>query len=106
MEIVKYESSIAEIWDRFIEESKNGNFLFKRQYLEYHADRFTDYSLICYDENGRLVAVMPASVSDDVITSHGGLTYGGLISGTEMKTATMVKVFGAVLAFLKREGIE
>ncbi len=105
MHIEKYDPPRMDVWNSFVAESKNGNFLFDRRYMDYHADRFTDCSLMCYDERDRLVALMPATVRDGVVTSHGGLTYGGILSGPEMKTATMLKVFAAVLAFLKREGM-
>lgn len=100
--IEKYETSSGKEWNNFIAASKNGTFLFFREYMEYHADRFTDYSLMCRDDKGRLVALLPATVIDGVVTSHGGLTYGGIISGTEMKTVTMLKVFDAMLDFLKK----
>ncbi len=106
MRIEKYDPAQADAWNSFVAESKNGNFLFDRRYMEYHADRFNDCSLMCYDERDRLVALMPASVRDGVVTSHGGLTYGGILSGAEMKTATMLKVFGAVLDHLKKEGVQ
>ncbi len=105
MRIEKYDPAQAGAWNNFVAESKNGNFLFDRRYMEYHADRFTDFSLMCYDERDRLVALMPASVKDGVVTSHGGLTYGGIVSSSEMKTATMLKVFGAVLEYLRNNGM-
>lgn len=45
-----------EAWDAFIRESKNGTFLFERNYLEYHRDQFQDVSLIAREESGRLIA--------------------------------------------------
>jgi hypothetical protein len=73
--------------------------------MEYHADRFTDYSLLWYDEKGKLVALMPASVTDGVVTSHGGLTYGGVICDADMKTVTMLELFSSLLEFLCRDGM-
>jgi hypothetical protein len=74
--------------------------------MEYHSDRFSDYSLMCYDDKGRLLALLPATVKGNVVISHGGLTYGGIVSGAEMKTATMLKLFDALLDFLKKDGKE
>jgi len=53
--------------------------------MEYHKDRFTDFSLMIY-KNETLVALLPANKSNDSIYSHQGLTYGGLVFGnkTEM----------------------
>ena len=39
-----YKTSDKELWDAFIDESKNGVFLFKRDYMDYHSHRFKDYS--------------------------------------------------------------
>ncbi len=105
MHIQRYQRTHKEPWDRFIAESKNGTFLFCRDYMEYHADRFIDHSLLCYDEKEHLIAVMPATIKDGTVISHGGLTYGGVVTSAEMKTATMLKVFAALLDFLRTQGV-
>ena len=46
--------------------------------MEYHKDRFQDYSLMVFDEN-KLVAVLPANRVEVEVFSHQGLTYGGLV---------------------------
>ena len=43
-----YEQKYKAQWDEFVRESKNGVFLFYRDYLEYHADRFNDFSLLFF----------------------------------------------------------
>ena len=92
--VERYEPKRKVCWDRFVRESKNGVFLFYRDYLEYHADRFQDYSLLFF-QGSQLVAVAPANRVDDVVVSHGGLTFGGIISGVGMTTGMMLKVFRA-----------
>ena len=77
IEIIRYEEKYKSQWDHLIDISKNGTFLFHRNYMDYHSDRFTDFSLLVYHK-GNLVAVFPANVNDRVIYSHQGLTYGGL----------------------------
>ena len=81
-----------EEWNEFVAKSKNGTFLFDRRFMDYHADRFQDYSLMFYD-NDRLQAVMPAHVNGDTLVSHGGLTYGGLVMGQEIKAAQVCELF-------------
>ena len=49
--ILRYEQSYKAVWDQFIDDSKNGTFMLKRDYMEYHADRFMVYSLMFYNEN-------------------------------------------------------
>ena len=101
MEVKKYEPQHKSVWDEFIKRSKNGIFLFLRDYMEYHSDRFTDYSLI-FLKDGALISVMPANMKDDVLVSHGGLTFGGIVSDRKMKIATMLEVFEALIAYMKK----
>jgi len=102
--INRYEPRYKPLWDEFIAKSKNGVFLFYRDYIEYHSDRFTDFSLMFFDDN-RLIAVMPANIKDDMLFSHGGLTFGGIISDQRMKTPMMLEIFDALKEYLKTRGI-
>ena len=77
-EIVKYSSGLKNEWDSFVESSKNGTFLFFRNYMDYHSDRFEDFSLMVY-RKGKLYALLPGNKNGQVYYSHQGLTYGGLI---------------------------
>lgn len=83
MKIVQYTPQMANEWNVFVRESKNGTFLFERGFMDYHADRFEDCSLMIYDDE-ELVALFPANwVSNtQTVYSHQGLTYGGLILST------------------------
>ena len=105
MDIISYTADKRKEWDAFIDASKNGTFMLKRGYVEYHSDRFTDFSLMFYDED-KLVAVMPASLHGDEVVSHGGLTYGGIISDRKMTAKKMLAVFDALLSYLKEKGIK
>lgn len=58
--IIRYAPALADEWNGFVARSKNGTFLFDRRYMDYHSDRFEDYSLMFYRE-GRLYALMPAN---------------------------------------------
>jgi len=71
--------------------------------MEYHADRFTDYSLLIYDKN-ELLAVLPANVEGEKLYSHQGLTYGGLILAKKIKFKAVFELFKEILAFLEKEG--
>ena len=102
--ILSYTPEKQSEWDAFIDASKNGTFMLKRGYVEYHSDRFKDFSLMFYDDDA-LIAVMPASLHGDVVRSHGGLTYGGIISDRKMTTPKMLEIFDALKAFLKEKDI-
>lgn len=105
MKVERYLSAHFERWNGFVANSKNGNFLFDRRYMEYHADRFEDYSLLFFDEANRLLAILPASRHGDTVVSHGGLTYGGMITEVGMKCATMLQLFDVLLTHLRHAGI-
>jgi hypothetical protein len=105
LQVVRYSAEHKGAWDDFVKKSKNGIFLFQRDYVEYHVNRFPDHSLMFYDERGQLLALLPATVSDGAFSSHAGLTFGGVVSDTNMKVALMLEVFEAVRFYLKNQGI-
>ena len=100
----RYSSSLCDEWNNFVAASKNGTFLFDRRYMDYHSDRFTDHSLMFYDEKHRLVAVLPANAEDDVLQSHHGLTYGGLVVGDAFRTSMALETMEAMNDCLRRDG--
>ena len=102
---IKYSSSYKEKWDDFLDKSKNSTFLFKRDFLEYHSDRFLDYSVMVFDGD-ELCALLPACLENiNTINSHGGLTYGGLVVLEDIKLNSYLKIFSSILYFLNSEGI-
>lgn len=78
VEIVRYENRFKNDWDSFVDNAENGTFLFHRAFMEYHKDRFEDFSLMLFCK-GSLKAILPANVLDKTIYSHQGLTFGGLL---------------------------
>ncbi len=94
-----YHSKLKSQWDNFIDKSKNGTFLFRRDFLEYHKDRFYDYSIMFYKDN-EVIAVFPANKVNKTIYSHQGLTYGGLIIGSHIKFSDVLKIFRLLLSHL------
>lgn len=101
--IIPYDISKKEIWDDFIKSSKNGTFLFFRDYMDYHSDRFIDCSLMFY-KNNKLLAVLPANVDDNEFFTHQGLTYGGFVMSLELKLKDLSSCFDLLLEFLKNKG--
>jgi len=71
--------------------------------MEYHKDRFEDFSLLIYIKN-KLVALLPANKVGDVIYSHQGLTYGGLLLGDTTKFKTVLLLFQTLLKYFDSEG--
>lgn len=101
----QYQRDHKQLWDQFISQSKNGTFLFYRDYMDYHADRFPDSSLLFFDESETLIAVLPATSKGDIASSHGGLTFGGIVSNSRMKTSLMLDVFACLKEQLVANGI-
>lgn len=102
--IKKYSDGDKDTWNSFNSTSKNYLFMFDRNYMEYHSDRFIDHSLLFY-YGSELISILPmCQVGSDFI-SHGGLTYGGFISGTKMKQHIMNACFDGLLSYAKDKGI-
>ena len=104
MEVRLYTPSDSKLWDNFIKSSRMPMFMFERGFMDYHADRFQDASLLFFHE-GQLMAVLPASKHGCEVRSHGGLTYGGMIYGEKMKQVAMLECFNAMVAFFHEQGI-
>jgi len=104
IEIIVYNPSYKEQWDGFVAAAKNSVFLFHRDYMEYHADRFTDHSLLFFQDR-KLKALLPANKSQQGLISHGGLTFGGLVVDASMTTRLMLELFGALLDYLRPNGV-
>ena len=103
--IKQYESKDYERWNSFVGKAKNGTFLFYRDFMEYHANRFRDYSLIVLDGE-KWVAILPANVVGNEVFSHQGLTYGGLVYTEKLKLASVIETFKSILSFLNDNKIE
>ncbi len=100
-----YEPSDGAAWDVLVRSSRASHFLFLRGYMDYHADRFEDASLLVF-ENDALVAVFPANRVGSEVVSHGGLTFGGLVGGPRMSANGILRAFEAVTTFLAGAGVE
>ena len=101
----RYTPADKTAWDAFVAQSKNGTFLFHRDYMDYHADRFCDYSLMFYDADDRLYALLPANRREDTLYSHQGLSYGGLVMSEQTTMAAVCTLFDELNAFLRADGI-
>jgi hypothetical protein len=73
--------------------------------MDYHADRFNDFSLMFY-LGSRLLAVLPAHVADDTLYSHNGLTYGGLLMSRQITVTQTITLFRELNEYLRLQGIK
>lgn len=100
-----YQESDYELWNTFVSAAKNATFLFHRDFMEYHKDRFDDFSLLVFDKV-KLVAVLPANRVDNKVYSHQGLTYGGLVYASKLKIEKIETILDLLFDFFKSKRIE
>ncbi len=98
---VAYSHEMAKTWNEFVMQSKNGTFLFCRDFMDYHAARFNDASLLFFDQSDRLCGLIPANYNKEskTIFSHGGLTYGGLVVNHKAVQTTVMEMLAAAAEY-------
>ena len=104
-QVCKYTNSKKADWDNFIATAKNATFLFQREFMDYHNDRFEDFSLMVYKDE-KLYAVFPANKNGENVYSHQGLTYGSFVLQDSAKLKSTFIAFKELLKFLFEEGIK
>lgn len=104
--IIKYTSEHYQMWNNFVAQAKNATFLFHRDFMEYHSDRFEDYSLLVFDEKENLKAILPANISENKLYSHQGLTYGGIVIEASLKLEKFISIYSEILLFLNENQIQ
>ncbi|MBU2950189.1 GNAT family N-acetyltransferase [Tamlana agarivorans] len=97
--VVKYTDSYYDQWNEFVSVAKNATFLFHRDFMTYHKDRFEDFSLLVFKKN-KLLAVLPANRVGKTLHSHQGLTYGGVVLQSSVKFSVVLELFFHILKYL------
>ncbi|MCD8393993.1 MAG: GNAT family N-acetyltransferase [Bacteroidales bacterium] len=103
--IQRYTPDMAQKWDAFVARSRNATFLVSRSYMDYHAHRFQDHSLVLTD-GGKILALLPANTDGDTLASHGGLTFGGLVLAPETSAVDVLSWMESLKEYLKKEGFK
>ena len=104
IELRPYSSlSDERLWDDFVDFSRNGTFLFKRGFMDYHSDRFEDCSLL-FINKGKVLGCFPSNIdqSTGVVYSHQGLTYGGLILSKSVRSEEIIEMFSMLKSYYKK----
>ncbi|MET7140050.1 GNAT family N-acetyltransferase [Xanthomonas sp. PPL139] len=99
-----YTAADASTWDAVVAASRNGNLLHRRGYMEYHAARFVDASLLV-EHAGTPVAVFPANREGDAVASHAGLSYAGLVSTHVLRATATLEAFERIAAHYRGAGV-
>lgn len=100
----RYSPDFSAVWDELVDASRNGTFLHKRAYMDYHSDRFDDCSLLAFDAKQRLIAALPAHRDGNVLASHRGLTYGGWIMSARADMEAMMEIWEQLMDYARDEG--
>lgn len=96
----RYQREDYPLWNQWVKQANNATFLFHRDFMEYHSDRFEDFSLILCNEE-EWIGVIPAHKTGTVLSSHFGLTYGGVVFKNTLEVQTKQLVFEELFSFLK-----
>ena len=102
--IKQYNSDYYPLWNDFVALAKNATFLFHRDFMEYHQDRFEDFSLLIFEDE-KLISILPANRLGEFVFSHQGLTYGGFVFLETIKLDHAISIFKLVLAFLHKNKV-
>ena len=73
--------------------------------MDYHQDRFKDHSLMLYKKD-KLIALFPANQDENILYSHQGLTYGGLLIKKDIKLRDVKECLQILLDYLKENNIQ
>lgn len=103
--VQRYHAGLAHDWANVLSNSKNGLFLFDRNFIEYHGDRFADLSVIAFVD-GQPVGLLPAAIDtlSGRAVSHPGLTFGGVVLRRDVRGDVAITVINSVLDRLKELG--
>lgn len=104
--VIRYQPQSKALWNQLIAKGENATFLFDRDFMDYHADRFTDHSLMLFVDN-ELLAAFPANESGNTIYSHQGLTYGSLaFKKTDFSEELRSQYFNSILEYYRKQGFK
>ncbi len=107
--LIPYTAEERQCWNDAVDQARNGTFLLKREYMDYHADRFTDRSIIIKDDKDKTVALFAAAVpagheDGDTVTAHAGLTYGGLIMSPRLGVPQVLEIMQNISSYFRGMG--
>ncbi|ERL99462.1 hypothetical protein HIMB11_00408 [Rhodobacteraceae bacterium HIMB11] len=104
--IERYKPKQKALWDQLLRESNAGNLIIHRDFLEYHSDRFEDFSIMVFADQ-KLIGIMPANIVGDTWYSHQGLTFGGLYTLPKYDNLNaLLKIFECLNSFLRSNNIK
>lgn len=102
----RYQFTDRLIWDACVSLVDPKHFMFFRDYMDYHADRFPDCSFFV-EKNGFVIGVLPGTLSkENVWSTHAGLTFGGFLFKENLGTSDILYLFELLNSELKKLGVK
>ncbi|RLB67114.1 MAG: hypothetical protein DRH08_04470 [Deltaproteobacteria bacterium] len=103
-QLVSYSGKFQHDWDSLVASARNSHFLFFREFLEYHADRFKDASLLLFRQD-KAIALLPAHIENNELHSHSGLTFGGWIVAPDCRYEDLEAGFELLEQEMRRQNL-
>ncbi|MEX3956109.1 GNAT family N-acetyltransferase [Trinickia sp. EG282A] len=103
-----FQADDALRWDDFCARCHGATFLHSYRFLSYHGDRFADRSIIIEDGEDWL-GVIPAArhpFDEDVVVSHPGVTYGGMLHDGRLRGVQMIAALDAAAGLWRSAGFK
>lgn len=102
--IVRYHQELKLEWDQFLLTCKKKHFMFNRDYMEYHQSKFSDHSLVFYNEKQKIVALLPANETGNELWSHQGLSFGGFMIDKNASCELVLSLFSSLREYMLKTG--
>lgn len=99
-----YDPASTAAWNALNAGASAGHFLFNRGFMDYHADRFADASLV-FERDGAPVAILPANRDGGRLHSHQGLTFGGIVHAPGLALEDVQAILDATLHHARNQGL-
>ncbi|MCS7003793.1 MAG: hypothetical protein NZM38_00545 [Cytophagales bacterium] len=104
-EVISYQHSMREQWNKFVR-AFSVFFQWQRDYLEYHANRFQDASLLVLDKKQEIRAIFPANQNVNAIHSHEGLSFGGILFSIPIHISDLISIGKEILNYYKEKKVQ
>lgn len=102
MEIVQYNESYRDAWDEFVLKSNNGTMFHLQKFFDYHKAGKFEWHHLMMIEKGKIVAVLPGSLTDGIFESPIGASYGSLVT-EELTFEGAMTLVSELLKYGKKE---
>jgi hypothetical protein len=108
IKLIEFAEKFRGDWERFLDSNpRNGDFMMRRGFLDYHGDKFIDRSIF-FVENSEIISVFPAAslrTSPSIVTTHPGASYGGIAYKAKYGGTPLVEIASSIIQHYKSHGM-